>query len=299
MLDLLLKTAPASAFHVVLWSLLGAIAGFGVGAVAALLFSRLGAFRLEWRHANWARVLAALWILLAAIGGGAAIGSCEGTWRGAQRAVADANLRDGPLLSAANCVSAGVAWIDLRLRNAPEESFGRYVKGEEKLDVPAFYGRLAKAESDVVDGLVSTWNAQAQARLGLPRSALVDALLGAGLRLVAEKLVRKAVHDTAKDVGVASAKDGFFAALDGTTGEHADLSRRLLDSCVVPLALTPVRILVRGQQLSAALLGGLALLLPVLGFWIGRIVERRKNSTKAPAGAILPPAGTGTGAGTG
>lgn len=295
MLDLLLKTAPASAAHVLLWSVLGAIGGLALGGGAALLFSRLGAFRLSWKHATWVRVLAALWIAAAGLASGAVLGGCEGTWRGARRAVADANLREGPLLSAAACVSAGVAWIDLKLRNAPEEALGAYTEGKAKLDIPAFYGRLAKAEAEAVDGLVSSWTTQAQARLGLPRSALVDALLGSGLRLVAEKLARKTLHDAAKDYGVASAKDGFFRALDETTGEHKDLSARLLDRCVVPLALAPVRFLVRGQQLTAALLGLSAILLPVLGFWIGRLVEGRKACTKPLAGDILPTAGTGTG----
>ena len=299
MLEVLLHTAPASAGHVLLWGVLGALGGLALGVAAALVFSRLGAFQLGWKHATWLRVLAALWVVAAGLATGAVMGGCEGTWRGTQRAIADAQLRDGPMLSAAGCVSAGVAWIDLRLRNAPEEALSDYLDGKAKLDVPGFYARLAKAEAEVVDGLVSTWNTQAQARLGLPRSAIVDALLGSGLRLLGEKLVRKALHDTAKDYGVASAKDGFFAALDETTGEHKDLAARLLERCVVPLALAPVRFFVRGHQLTAALLGGLAILLPVLGFWIGRLVERRKACTKDVAGAILPPAGQGPGQGQG
>lgn len=291
MLDLLLKTAPASAGHVLLGSILGAAGGLALGLGLAWLFAKLGAFRLRWKHAAWVRVLAGLWIVAAGLAAGAVMGGCEGTWRGAQRAVADANLRDGPLLSAASCVSAGVAWIDLKLRNAPDEALSAYTEGRAKLDVPGFYGRLAKAEAEAVDGLVSSWTTQAQARLGLRPSPLVDSLLGAGLRLVAEKLVRKTIQDKAKDLGVASAKDGFFAALDATSGEHQDLSRRLLDLCVVPLALTPVRFLVRGQQVTAALLGGLAVLLPVLGFWIGRWAERRKTSTKPLPADILPGSG--------
>ncbi|HEX7898846.1 MAG TPA: hypothetical protein VF950_13865 [Planctomycetota bacterium] len=299
MLEVLLHTAPASAGQVLLWSVLGVLGGLAVGAGAALLLSRLGAFRLEWRHARWMRVLAALWILAAGLAAGGAVGGCEGTWRGTRRAVADPAFREGPLLRAAGCVSAGVAWLDLKLRNAPEEALTAYVDGKATLDVPAFYGRLAKARGEVVDGLVATWNAQAQARLGLGRSEVVDALLGAALRLVAAKLVDKAVHDSAEKAGVASAKDGFFTALDRTSGTHADLSARLLDDCVVPLALLPVRALIRGQQTAAALLGALAMLVPVLAFWIGRVVERRKACTKPLTGDILPATGTGTGSGTG
>jgi hypothetical protein len=291
MRDLLLHTAPASAGHVLLWSVLGVIGGLAVGAAAALILSRLGAFRLQWTHARGLHVLAAFWILVAGLATGGVIGGCEGSWRGTQRAVADQAFREGTLLRAAGCVSAGVAWIDLRLQNAPEEALNAYVDGTSKLDVPAFYERLSKARGDVVDGLVNTWNTQAQARLGLGRSAMVDALLGGALRLVAEKLMNKAVHDTAEKAGVASAKDGFFTALDRTTGGHADLSARLLDHCIVPLTLMPVRYLVRGQQTAALLLGVIAMLIPVLGFWIGRVVERRKACTKPVEGAILPGSG--------
>jgi hypothetical protein len=42
---------------------------------------------------------------------------------------------------------------------------------------------------------------------------------------------------------------------------------------------------------AAAPLGGIAMLLPVLAFWIGRAVERRKACTKDPAGDILPTSG--------
>ena len=301
MRELLLHTAPASAGQVFLWSLVGVFAGLAVGGAAALILSRLGAFRLQWRHARWLQVLAAFWILFAGLATGGVIGGCEGSWRGTRRAVADKAFREGTLLRAAGCVSAGVAWIDLQLQNAPEESLNAYVDGKTKLDVPAFYGRLSKAQGEVVDGLVDSWNTQAQARLGLRRSAEVDALLGVALRLVAEKLVNKAVHDTAEKAGVASAKDGFFTALDRTTGAHADLSARLIDDCLVPLMLLPVRYLVRGQQTATLLLGAIALLVPVLAFWIGRVVERRKACTNsAPSGtATLPGQGHGHGHGQG
>ncbi len=276
MRELLLDTLPSSAGQVLLWTLLGLAAGLAAGIALAFLYQRLGAFRLEWRHARWMRVLAALWILAAGLATGAVAGGCEGSLRGAQRAVADASFRSGPLLSAANAVSAGVAWIDLKLQGAPESALDDYVQGRKNLDVPGFYGRLGKAEADVVDGIVAGWNTQAQAKLGLSPSPMVDALLGAALRFVAQRVVRKTLQDKAKDVGVASAQDGFFAALEGGPTSHAEVAARLVDRCLTPLALAPVRFFVRGQQFTALLVGGLATLLPVLGFWIGRLLERRR-----------------------
>jgi hypothetical protein len=290
MRDLVLQTLPQSIGHVLLGSFLGLAAGLAVAAVLAFLFHRLGAFRIEGRHARGLRVASTLWILAAGLCGGGLIGGGEGTLRGAERTVADAAFRGGPLLSSASCVSGGVAWLDLRLQGIadPSAELHDYMAGRRTLDVPAFYDRLGKAEAKVVDGLVATWNTQAQARLGLQASPLVDTLLAASLRLVAQRLVRKAVEDTAKDYGVVSAKDGFFSALESGPGRHAELSLRLVDRCLAPLALAPVRFFVRAQQTTVALVGLAAVFLPVLGFWIARIVVRRNACTKPGASDILP-----------
>ena len=287
MKDLLLRSLPSSAGDILLWAVLGAAAGLAAAALAAVVFFKLGAFRLEWRHARGVRALAAAWMLLAGLAAGGVAGGCDGALRGYQRTVADETFRKGPLASAGACVSAGVAWLDLKLQGV-DEGLTDYLEGRRTLDVPAFYGRLATTEAKVVDGLVAQWNAQAQARLGLPKSAAVDALLGASLRWVAQKVLRDKLDGVVSDLGVAGAKDGFFAALEGGPGTHAALSERLIDRCLAPLAVTPVRILVRSQQ-GAAALAGLALLgVPVAGFWIGRRLERRNGCTKPAASAILP-----------
>lgn len=287
MQDLLLKALPASAGDIALWALLGVAAGLAAAGVVAALLLRLGAFRLDWRHARWARGAAVAWIALVGLAAGGVAGGCEGALRGVQRTVADETFRKGPLASAGAGVSAGLAWIDLKLQGAADPSAGleAYVQGRTTLDVPGLYGRLAKAEAQVVDALVAQWNAQAQARLGLPKSAVVDALLGASLRLVAQRVVRRKAEDVAKDLGV---RDGFFAALEGGPATHAALAERMIDRCLAPLAVWPVRFVVRSQQ-SAALAIGLALsALPVAAFAIARWAERRKRCTKPAPSAILP-----------
>jgi hypothetical protein len=290
MQELVLRTLPSSVGDIVLWSVLGTVAGLAFAALVAWLLFRLGAFRLDWRHARWVRALAAAWLLVVGLAAGGAVGGCEGALRGYTRTVADETFRKGPLASAGACVSAGVAWLDLKLQGVadPAPALDAYLHGRRTLDVPAFYGRLGKAETMAVDALVAQWNGQAQARLGLPASPVVDALLQASLRLVAQRVVRAKAEDVAKDLQVLGVRDGFFAALEGGAGTHAALSERLIDRCLVPLAVLPARIFVRSQQVAAGGIGLALLAVPVLGFWIGRWAERRNGCTKPAGSAILP-----------
>lgn len=78
--------------HLLLWPLLGAVAGFALGLWAYRFLRVRGGFALEVPGARWWRGGACVLILAAFTSGGSYIGICEGIWRGVRAAVTEGAL---------------------------------------------------------------------------------------------------------------------------------------------------------------------------------------------------------------
>lgn len=302
-LDEILAARPhAAAGTWLLWTVLGILAGLALAVVLYFALDRAGAWKLEWSHAKWLRVLAVLWLLGSFAVVGSSMGGCEGSLRAARNTLDLAEVRAGVLHSAAAAVSGALAQLDQQLRERegakPDPALlDRYAKGEAELDVAGFRGRLARAEADLVRSAVGKAKGPVCATLGIAPSGAVDGLLEISLNFLARKALRMAADEGLKKAGLSESADGFFGALDaaaslsGSPGgaTHDEVAKLLVEQSFVPLLLLPVRRLVRSAQIGGAFCLAGALAVPLLGFWIGRRVEAGKAGPPAAPPVSFPP----------
>ncbi len=305
MLELVLASElPAFVGLVILWALLGATVGALAGLVLFLAARALGAFRLEWRHGKWLRLLAALALVVACGAAGATAGVAEGTDRGVRRAVHEGAFRTGVLDRAGEVGALGFAWVDLllrsheagsglRLRAGDEARLRRFVRGEEEIHPGEFLARLGKAEEKIATEAVAVAKAKVLAGASLPAGGLAEKLVGEALEFLARRVLREKVRETFETRGadVVSFFEGLPAAARATgnpdTIGYRELAAHVVEGALVPAIAKPARSLARGQQVASAALAAGVLLLVCLAFAAGRWMERRRPG--APPATIPAP----------
>jgi hypothetical protein len=287
-----------------LWLVIGIAGGVVLGALSGLALAKSGALRLEWKHANWMRVLAALWLIGTFGFLGGSMGGCEGTLRGTEKVVRESQVRTEGLRRAGEYVSASMVYLDFAIRGheerkdvalRPEEwaSVEAFSQGKAEFDVRTFRARLDRTESEMISKLVSTAKSQLQANLKIARGGIAESMLDAALPLLARYGLRKAVVDKLEEQGVKEGVENLFGAMDAAAraggtpdgASCAEMTEQIADRCLVPLLLWPARSLARGQQLTSLILMVVALAIPIAGFAIGRQVERRNAKPLPTASA--------------
>lgn len=276
---------------ILLWTAIGAVAGLALGILIYFACARAGAFALDWRHAKWLRAASAVFLTGALALLAASMGGCEGTLRGVERVVDKSQFRTEGLDRVAALGAAGTLWLDLHLLNleagkpgalTPEQvkTFEAYERGEHELDVPAFAGRLGRAEDRIVREAAPQCREYLRAKVGIPDSAVVDTMLTTALEVLLKRKLRAEVRERFEAYGVDVER--FYASLAGLARArgHPDrvsfreLADHIAAEVLVPAVLTPARGLVRGQQFTCALLMAGAVALPLAGFWIARRLMR-------------------------
>ena len=147
-----------AALHTVLtiggWTAAGALLGILAGFLAHFGLGRMGAWRLEWPHVKWWRVLTCAWLValfgfLTAVGGG-----LEGVRRSTRDLVESEPVRRELLLPLGRVGATAMAYFYCRIGGSRQEAlaFVRDFKdGKQEIPVQAFTGRvngLAETEAE-------------------------------------------------------------------------------------------------------------------------------------------------------
>jgi len=252
--------------RIVLWLLIGAVSGGGIGLALFFGLSRAGA----WPKPRWARVLTALWLFAALAFVGGWIGGCEGGYRGVEQSATEGALRTKVLRPAGEACAAALAFVDVSIRNldlktggwspiTPEQEarLREFAAGRVKLDVRALLERLKKLEQRAVDEISAGLKEKLREEGRLPAGSLAEK--------VADPLLDYLIRRKLREKLPLSALESFPDA--PTFSELAD---HVVVRGAIPAILDPARSLVRSQQLTFAILGLAAVLLPLALAWLAR-----------------------------
>lgn len=285
----------------ILWALIGVLFGAILSAIAAYLLSRMGAFRLAWRHGTWLKIAAIVGMISACSLFGCVTGLIEGARRGVGIIVKESSFRSGVLLPLGAQCASGIAHMDCLLaqadqrRNAADrltlsqtqEAFlGRFSEGKDELNVTTFLMRMDRAGAALVQEVVEEVMARLRANNLIKEGSLPDAILRRLLPGVIQSHIRQKAKNALDQAGLSRGVMQFFEKLpeaaarsgDPTTIRHDELAVYSVDHGVIPMIVYPARKIARGRQVDAVMLAMGALLLPVLLFWLGRYIERGRLS---------------------
>jgi hypothetical protein len=291
--DLVFKLLPYIAGLVILWTIVGAVSGLVVGVVASALTAKMGGFAHDWKHAIWFRIVSVLFIVL----GFGALGGLIGLWQGALSGLDEA-LREGPfqtevLLRAGRAGASGLTRIDVFLQEKAGGSAGAqahweaFQRGEREWNVVQLLARLDRAESQIVQEATKQAKTELRTRWDIPEHPWVESILDVVLAALVKKAVREKAGEALSDQGIDVAP--LFTGLpqlaqaqgDPETVTFDELSNHVVDGAVIPAIEGPSKAIVRSQQLMLALGFPIVGLIPVLGFWIGRVISRRRRADRA------------------
>lgn len=288
----------------ILWGLIGALAGALPSALASWLLSRLGAFRLVWRHRTWLKIAAIVWIIGVCSLLGCSLGLIEGAVRGVGIVVRESSFRTEVLVPLGAKCAAGIASMDcflvqgehkknpedpLELSEEQEAFLTRFSEGNAELDVHAFLGRLENVEGVFVDAVVRKILARLRERSEIEEGSFSESILAQFLPGVMRWAIRQKANDELERLGLAEGVWQFLEKLRDAAAESGDpatitfdeLAIHSVDNGVVPVIVPPVRKTARAKQTSVVLLLLGAVLLPVLLFWLGRYLERRTTAHRS------------------
>ncbi|MBI3098868.1 MAG: hypothetical protein HYY93_11600 [Planctomycetes bacterium] len=291
----------------VFWTGLGSIAGMIAGGVAFWGLRRAGGFGFGWKWAGCLRGLAAVWLVIALGLIGGAVGFLQGALRGVEIIVLNSRFRSEVLDPVGHVGAYGVQWLDGFLASPLEpdaspdkaEAVGEILaealeRGEAELDVSRFLDRLENADTAVIDGALKRAESALRERYSIPPGGIVEAVFLALLRDLARSEIRKAVKGPLDEYGLTQGLQKFLRTLPDAARENGDpatityqeLSDHVVEYFAVPLIIAPARSFVRSQQLTCGLMIPPAVLLPLLLFWLLRVLERRRARSKSGAAPV-------------
>ncbi|MBI3268935.1 MAG: hypothetical protein HYZ53_07930 [Planctomycetes bacterium] len=291
-----------SQLHLVLWDIakwavLGVFVGGPAGWFAHVLLSRCGAFRLQVARAGWLRALALGWLVMALGALGCVLGGCQGVASGIERAITKSQFRTEVLDPVGNAGAFGLVAIDFFLQDV-DVATGRnqvltaeysraleaFQQGEGEFDVVAFVERLERAEEPLVKAGVTYAKETIRKRFNLAEGTLAETVTTSVLGWTVRHVLRDKLVEELDRFGLGGPVREFFRTLPAAaaaTGSprgvtHAELAGHVVEHGAVPMLVQPIRAVIRGKQLLLGLLVFPAGALPVLCFWLGRVVERRR-----------------------
>lgn len=307
LLDEILKTRLHAVIGVlILWVLIGAFSGVVLSVIVSRLLSRLGAFRLSWRHGIWLKIAAIVWIVGACCLFGCSIGLMEGAFRGVRMIVSESSFRAGVLAPLGSQCADGLAHVDcllaqaqqrrnpeepLKLSQAQESLLSRFREGKDELNVQMLLKRLDSAEDLFVQEVVREALARLRDDNTIEEGSLSESVLRRFLPSVARWGIRRKAKSELDKLGLTEGVTQFLEKLpeaaaksgDPATITFQELALCSVDHGVVPAIVCPIRNIARAKQVGAAVLATAAIFLPVLLFWLGRYIERRSPEPPNPS----------------
>jgi hypothetical protein len=269
-------------FWTLVWAAIVAVPGVLLGVLSFRSLSRRGAWDLEWRHGRWVRRSAALWMVLASLVGGAALGASHGVLKGVDSALHAERFRSDVLGPVGEQGALFLALLDLELQGfeppARAAAIDAFVQGERLIDIAAFRERFDLAGPVAVE-IVRRLEASFLGGSTLPESAR------GGLEWVLDSGVADVVHKvegTLDGRGIERFLDSLEVLGGGPGVEYRALVEHIVDHAAIPLILEPLGGFVRSQQVILLALIVAALLFPPLLFWGIRWNEARGAEKPPP-----------------
>lgn len=304
--DALGTHAGTMTMSVALWACLGVLAGLILSLLACWLLSRLGAFRLAWKHVVWLKVLAILWIVGVCTVLGGVLGFVEGTARGAGAILRDGQFRADVLDPIGRECASGIASIDWLLRKAEADPnatgleaedqkqwdafLERFRAGGEELNVKALIQRAKKVKDTIIDKVARDTLADLRKNGTLKQGSLEDSVLQAILpyaiqwmagRELEQRLGVEGVIESIKQF-VDGMPDAAARAGDPATIAFDELAAHSIDQGVLPLIEYPVRTFTGSMQKIILIPLVVAVLLPIILFALIRRIARPKALAPPP-----------------
>lgn len=296
--------------HLVLWPLMGALAGALVGVWAYRFVRSRGGFRLEgWGGRGW-RGLACAGIVAAFTAGGTYVGVCEGLWRGVRAAFAEGTLVSDVVTSLGQVEALLLAGLYHGARGVSEhpgitpgdearlvgEGVDAFISGREELSVGDLRRQLGTIGAEVVDQAAVVVEEKILVLLPVLREPGRRFLLHRVLTGLGGELARKPVSASLKHLRLEGYLDRILAGLPAEAARRgtvdgisfAELSDYLGRTSLATWILDAVRGFLRTQQAlaGAAVLGFLGLVAGLFG--LVRAIQGRigRSCQGDPKGSI-------------
>lgn len=287
----------ASALHTVLtiggWTAACALLGLLAGFLAYFGLRRIGAWRLGWPHVKWWRALTCAWLaalfgFLAAVGGG-----LEGCRRSIRDLVESEPVRRELLLPLGRVGATAMAYFYGRIGGSRQEAvaFVRdFRDGKQEIPIQAFSSRVDGLAESEADALSDQTAAYVQSGVGMAKSPSIGRFLKKSTRLVYGWLFQGVLKEKVAGFASSNGLEHFMDTLPAagsSGGDKAALSFEeaawhIVDHAIIPVVMVWLNgwVLVEQVLLAAALIFFASL--PVIWFWILRLLENPQNVKPNP-----------------
>lgn len=291
-----------AALHTVLtiggWTVACALIGIVAGFLAHFGLGRMGAWRLEWPHVKVWRVLTCAWLValsgfLAGVGGG-----LEGVRRSTRDLLESEPVRRELLLPVGRVGATAMAYFYGRIGNSREEAvaFVRDFKdGKHGIPVRAFSDRVRGLADTGAEDLSDRTAGYVQSGAGLSKTHPIRQLVKKATGRVYRWFFHGVLEEKVVGFSSANGLEHFMDTLPGAGAAEAgtaalsfeDAAGHIVDHALIPMAT----VWLNGWVYMELLLLAAALLffasLPVIWFWILRLLEKPRGLRPAPV--EIPP----------
>ncbi len=280
----------------------GLVAGSVLGGVGFLLMRKMGALRLASRYARAARFIAGLWLIVSFGVLLGFVGGLEGVLRGADRVLAQSQLRTDVLDRGGDLTAFGLVALDMALVNleanesdvltrAQEKALDEFARGKGSFRVIDFIKRLEQAEEKLVEPATQSGLNKVRAQFSIAKGGTVDSLVEPALRFFARRMLKKELESNLGGIELVQGMGRVLERMpqaakaqgDPETLTRKELSGLIVEQAFVPALVKPVWLYVRTNQ-CLCLFGMLTSMLLLGGvFWLGRVIEGQLGRPSAEA----------------
>jgi len=285
------------------WTVLGAVLGLIVALAAFFGLRALGAYRWEWKHARWMRVLTLVTMLALCTLFAGTIGFFHGVWRGTDVVLHKSQLATEVFPRIGEVAADVMAIVHLYGTDLTEpesvasNGFAKaeieaFRAGAGELDVPEFLRRLDGITDKTMQQVIDEAKQRALGKFPQWKGRAGERILNWFLDMFGKALVKKTVQD---QLGKRKWFKLLQAALDGLPAEAAragsvntiarnELSAYFVREALIPSIQLPIRAFVRSQQITVLVLALLTIAVPPMCFRVAEMVRSRGVARSTAAG---------------
>ncbi len=288
----------ASALHSVLiiggWTAACALLGLLAGFLAYFGLRRIGAWRLGWPHVKWWRALTCAWLValfgfLAAVGGG-----LEGIRRSTRDLIESEPIRRELLQPLGRVGATAMAYFYCRIGGSREEAVAfvrNFQDGKRGIPVRAFTDRVHGLADTEAENLSDQTAEYVQSGAGLSKTHPFSRFMKKATGRLYRWFFRGVLEEQVVGFSSSNGLEHFLDTLPGSGKVEAGTAilsyeaaaRHIVDHAFIPMLMVWLDgwIYMELLLLAAALLFFASL--PVLGFWILRLLEKPRDLKPMPA----------------